>query len=135
MQTKTGFSTGFLLHQVSSLSPDRTYSIKLGLSLTKQLMSLQKMFVISKVHYFDFLISLLYNFDPLSLSLKWVMILVATTYRSMASEQTCITTYMMRLNGSERRPFIFIFRWNIACTIRIRQMKLSWKLRNGNKNF
>ena len=128
MQTKTGFSTGFL-------RPDRTYSIKLGLSLTKQLMSLQKMFVISKVHYFDFLISLLYNFDPLSLSLKWVMILVATTYRSMASEQTCITTYMMRLNGSERRPFIFIFRWNIACTIRIRQMKLSWKLRNGNKNF
>ena len=68
----------------------------------------------SKVHYFDFLISLLYNFDPLSLSLKWVMILVATTNRSMESEQTCITTYMMRLNGSERRPFIFIFRLNIV---------------------
>ena len=42
----------------------------------------------------------------------------------------------MRVKGSERRPFIFIFRLNIAlCDLYIRQMKLSLKLRNGNKKF
>ena len=31
------------------------------------------MFVIDKVHYFDLLVSCMYTFNPLSLSLKWVM--------------------------------------------------------------
>ena len=53
----------------------------MGLCLAKQLMSPQKIIVISKVHYFDFLVSCLYTFNPLSLSMKWVMTLVETTYR------------------------------------------------------
>ena len=58
----------------------------MGLSLAKQLMSPQKMFVINKVHKFDFLVSCLYTLNPMSLSLKWVMTLVATTYRNMERE-------------------------------------------------
>ena len=44
----------------------------MGLSLAKQLMSPQKIFVINKVHYFDFLVSCLHTFNPLSLSVKIV---------------------------------------------------------------
>ena len=53
--------------------------------------------VISKVHYFDFLVSCLYTFNPLSLSLKWVTVLVATISRNMESGQSCKTIYMMRV--------------------------------------
>ena len=70
--------------------------------------------VISKVHYFDFLVSCLYTFNPLSLSLKWVTVLVATINRNMESGQSCKTIYMMRVKGSERIPFVFIFRLNIV---------------------
>ena len=66
--------------------------------------------VISKVHYFDFLVSCLYTFNTLSLSLKCVTVLVATTNRNMESGQSCKTTYIMRVKGSERIPFVFIFR-------------------------
>ena len=79
------------------------YSIRMALSLVKRLMSPQKMFVL----YFDFFISCLYTLNPLSLSLKWVITLVATTYRSMERGQSCETTYMLRVKGSERRPFLF----------------------------
>ena len=82
----------------------------MGFSLAKQLMSLQEVFVISKVHYFGLLVPSLYTFNPLSLLLKWVMILVATTYRNMEKENSCKTTNKIRVNGSERRPFILIFR-------------------------
>ena len=121
---------------------DFSHSIRMGLSLAKQLMSLEKMFVINKVHYFDFLVSCLYTFNPLSLSLKWVMTVVATTYRNMENGQSCKIINMIWVKGSERRPFIFIFRLKEYCsarfisgTIHIRQMKLSWKLKNGNKKF
>ena len=40
------------------------------------------------VHYFDFWVSCLYTFNPLSLSLKWVMILVPTIYRNMEKNGT-----------------------------------------------
>ena len=70
--------------------------------------------VISKVHYFDFLVSCLYTFYLLSLSLKWVTVLVATTNRNMESGQSRKTTYMMRLKRSERRPFVFIFKLNVV---------------------
>ena len=86
----------------------------MGLSVAKQLRSPEKMFVISKVHYFDFLVSCLYIFNPLSLSLKWVTVLVATINRNMESGQTRKTIYMMSVKGSERRPFVFIFRLNIV---------------------
>ena len=48
----------------------------------------EKVGAISKVHYFDFLVSCLYNLNPLSLSLKWVATVLATTYRNMESRQS-----------------------------------------------
>ena len=86
----------------------------MGLYLANQLMSPQKIMVISKVHYFDFLVSCLYTFNPLSLSLKWVMTLVETTYREKRREKSCKITNMIRVKGSERRPFVFISRLNIV---------------------
>ena len=68
------------------------YSTRMGLSLAKQLMKPQKMFVINKVHYFDFLISCLYTFNPLSLSLKWVVILVETKCSNMERGKSCKIT-------------------------------------------
>ena len=68
----------------------------------------------SKVHYFNFLVSCQYTFNPLSLSLKWVMTLVETTYREKRREKSCKITNMIRVKGSERRPFIFISRLNIV---------------------
>ena len=62
------------------------------------------------VQYFIFWISCLYNFNPLSLLLRWVTTLVATTYRNIESRQSCKTTYMTRTKESERRHF---FRLNI----------------------
>ena len=74
------------------------------------------MFVINKVHYFDFLVFSLRTFNPLSLSLKSVITLFAnaTTYRNMERGKSCKITNMIRVKGSERRPFIFIFRLNIV---------------------
>ena len=105
--------------------------IRIGLSLEKHLMSLQAMFTIltfgSPV--------CIYTFNPLPLSLKWVATLVATTYRNMESRQSYKTTHMMRMKESERRPFLLFLDWILSCTIHTRQMKLSWKSRNGNKKF
>ena len=47
----------------------------------------------SKVHYFDFLVSCLYTFNPLSLSLKWVMTLVETTYKEKHGERKVLQNY------------------------------------------
>ena len=69
---------------------------------------------ISKIHYFDFLVSCVSIFNPVTLSLKWVTILVATTNRNMECGQSCKITCMMRVKGSERRPFMLIFRLNIV---------------------
>ena len=83
----------------------------MGLCLAKQLMSPQRIIIISKVHYFDFLVSCLYTFNPLSLLLKWVMTLVE---RNVETEKSCKITNMIRVKVSERRPFIFISRLNIV---------------------
>ena len=40
--------------------------------------------------------------------------LVATANRNMESGQSCKTFYMMRVKGSERRPFVFTFKLNIV---------------------
>ena len=85
----------------------------MGSCLAMQLMSPQKIILISKVHYFGFLVSCLYTFDPLSLSLKWMMTLVATTERNVERGKSCKITNMIRVKWSERRPFIFISRLNI----------------------
>ena len=77
----------------------------MGLSLAKQLMSPQKMFVISKVHNFDFLVSCLYTFNPMLLSLKWVMTLVATTYRNM--ERDVLQNYQHDKGKGVRRETIY----------------------------
>ena len=60
------------------------------------------------VLYFNFWVSCLYTLNPLPSLLKWVVTLIATTYRDMKSRQSCRTTYTMRIKESERRPF-FIF--------------------------
>ena len=65
----------------------------MGLCLAKQLMSPQKIIVISKVNYFDFMVSCLYTFNPLSLSLKWVMTLVETTYKEKHGERKVLQNY------------------------------------------
>ena len=88
----------------------------MDLCLAKQLMSPQKIIVISKVHYFDSLISCLYTLNPLSLSLKRLMTLVETTYREKHGERekSCKITNMIRVKGSEKRRFIFLSRLNIV---------------------
>ena len=78
------------------------------------------------IHYFDFCVSWLYTFNPLSLSLNWVTTLVATIYRNMETRQSCKTTYIMRLKGSERRPF-FIFRLNIVLHDSYQVDEMEWK--------
>ena len=67
----------------------------MGLCLAKQLMSPQhsENNCHSKVHYFDFLVSCLYTFNPLSLSLKWVMALVETTYREKRGKRKVLQNY------------------------------------------
>ena len=68
----------------------------MGLYLEKQLMLPQKIIVIIKVHYFDFLVSYLYTFNPLSLSLKWVMTFVETTYREKRGERQVLQNYLQK---------------------------------------
>ena len=87
------------------------------------------------VLYFNFWFSCLYTFYLLPSLLKWVMTLIATTYRNMESRQSCRTTYMMRIKESERRPFFKFLDGILFCTIHTRRMKLWQKSRNGNKKF
>ena len=76
--------------------------------------TLENTCVISEVQYFDFLVSYLYTFNPLSSSSKWVTTLVATTYRNMENGQSWKTTYMTMVRWLERTPFIFVFKLNIV---------------------
>ena len=65
-----------------------SYNIRMGLKSDKAVdVTSEKIGAIRKVHCFDFLFSCLYTFNPLSLSLKWVVTLVVTTYRNMESRQ------------------------------------------------
>ena len=87
----------------------------MGLCLAKQLMSPQKIIVISKVHYFDSLISCLYTLNPLSLSLKWVMTLVETIYREERGEREILQNYQHNKGKGVRKwTIIFIYRLNIV---------------------
>ena len=81
----------------------------MGLCLAKQLMSPQKIIVISKVHYFDFLVSCLYTFNPLSLSLKWVMTLVETTYREKHGEREVLQNYQHDEGKGVRKETIYFY--------------------------
>ena len=76
--------------------------------------TLENTCVISEVQYFDFLVSYLYTFNPLSSSSKWVTTLVATTYRNMENGQSWKTTYMTMVRWLERTPFIFVFKLNVV---------------------
>ena len=64
----------------------------------------------------------------------WVMTLVANakTYRNMKIGKSCKITNI-RVKGSDHL-FSFLD-WILFCAIHIRQMKLSWNIRNGNKKF
>ena len=87
----------------------------MDLCLAKQLMSPQKIIVISKVHYFDSLISCLYTLNPLSLSLKWVMTLVETIYREERGEREVLQNYQHNKGKWVRKwTIIFIYRLNIV---------------------
>ena len=88
-----------------------------GLSLTKQLISPQKMF-------FILIFVSPVTFNPLSSLLKCVTTLVATAYRNMESRQSGRTTYMMRIKESERGPFFKFLNGILFCTIHTRWMKL-----------
>ena len=90
------------------------YELEASWCSMKMDLSLAWVCAISKMYYFDFLVSCVSTFNPLTLSLKWVTILVATTNRNMESGQSCKITCMMRVKGSERRPFMLIFRLNIV---------------------
>ena len=82
----------------------------MGLCLAKQLMSPQKIIVISKVNYFDLMVSCLYTFNPLSLSLKWVMTLVETTYRDICGEREVLENYQHdKGNGVIKETIYFYF--------------------------
>ena len=81
----------------------------MGLCLAKQLVSPHKIIVVSKVHYFDFLVSCLYTFNPLSLSLKWVMILVETTYREKRGEREVLQNYQHHKGKEVRKETIYFY--------------------------
>ena len=76
--------------------------------------TLENTCVISEVQYFDFLVSYLYTFNPLSSLSKWVTTLVATTYRNMENGQSWKTTYITMVRWLESTPFIFVFKLNVV---------------------
>ena len=63
----------------------------------------------SKVLYFDFLVSCLYTFNPLSLSLKWVMTLVETTYREKREEREVLQNYQHDKGKGVRKETIYFY--------------------------
>ena len=77
----------------------------------------------------------LYTFNHFSLSLKWVATLVATTCRNMESRQTA--KHYLRYKGKEVREetISFYFQIEYCSGNRILFWELSWKSRNGNKQF
>ena len=81
----------------------------MGLCLAKQLMSPQKIIVISKVNYFDLMVSCLYTFNPLSLSLKWVMTLVETTYKEKHGERKVLQNYQHDKGKWVRKETIYFY--------------------------
>ena len=81
----------------------------MGLCLAKQLMSPQKIILISKVHYFDFLVSCFYTFNPLSLLIKWVMTLVETTHREKLGERELLQNYHHDKGKGVRKETIYFY--------------------------
>ena len=83
----------------------------MGFCLAKQLMSPQysENNCHSKVHYFDFLVSGLYTFNPLSLSLKWVMTLFETTYREKHGEREVFQNYQLDEGKGVRKETIYFY--------------------------
>ena len=81
----------------------------MGLCVAKQLISPQKIIVIIKVHYFDFLVSSLYTFNPLLLSLKLVMTLVEITYREKRGEREVLQNYQHDKGKGVRKETIYFY--------------------------
>ena len=103
-----------------------SYNIKMGLSLANQLMSPEGTSVSSAK--FTILISWSPVCTPLILCHYhwngWQLWLQQQTETLRASDLL-----------SERRTLSLFLDWVLFCAIHIRQMKLSWKSRNGNKKF
>ena len=76
--------------------------------------TLENTCVISEVQYFDFLVSYLYTFNPLSSLSKWVTTLVVTTYRNMENGQSWKTSYITMVRWLESTPFIFVFKLSVV---------------------
>ena len=72
------------------------------------------------------------HFKPLSLSLKWVTILVAATWR-VGSPAKLPTWWRQR--GQRGYQLFLSLDWILFCTIHIKELKLSWKSRNRSKMF
>ena len=108
-----------------------------GLESGKAVDSPQKMFVISKVHYFDFLVSCLHTFNPLSLSLKSVDDDLDCKCNNIQKHEKreVLQNYQYKSKGVRRRPFIFNFRLNIVLRDSYQANELFMELRNGNKSF
>ena len=83
----------------------------MGSSLEKQLMSPQKMFAITKVHYFDFLVSCLHTFNPLSLSLKSVGDDLGCKCNNMQKheEREVLQNYQYKGKGVRKETIYFHF--------------------------
>ena len=96
---------------------------------------LRNVYIISKVHYFDFLVFCLYTFNPLSFSPKWVMTLAAITYKQCRVGSPAKLPTWWEWRGQKGDHLLSFQVWILFCTILIKQIKLPWKLRNRNKKF
>ena len=114
-----------------------SYNIKMGLSLANQLMSPEETFVSSAK--FTILISWSPVCTPLILChYHWngrQLWLQQQTETLRASVPAKLPTSWVFDRLSERRTLSLFLDWVLFCTIHIRQMKLLWKSRNGNKKF
>ena len=71
-------------------------------------MSPQKITVISKFYYFDFLVPCLYTYNPLS-SLKLVMTFVETTYKEKRREWEVLHNYQHGKGKGVRKETIYFY--------------------------
>ena len=90
-----------------------SYSIRMGLSLRKLLMSPQKKWCHQQSTLFWFLGLLSVHLESLVIIIEMGGDLGCNNIQKYGEQAVCKTTYMTRVKGSERRPFTFIFRLNI----------------------
>ena len=113
-----------------------SYSVRMGLSLAKQLMSLQKMSVSSAKF------TILISWSPVCTPLipchyhwNWCQSwLQQQTETWRVGNPAKLPTWWGYRGQRGKHSFLFLD-WILFCTVHIRQIKFSWKSRNGNKKF